>query len=358
VIHVFIGTKAQYIKTAPVLREMDERAISYRLVDSGQHGEFSKRLRTTLGVREPDVFVSGTQDITTVKAAIRWALSLSLRALRKRSLRSHVFAGDSDGICVVHGDTPTALISAVLAKRAGLKVAHLESGLRSRSLIHPFPEELIRIGVMRIADVLFAPDDTAISNLASMRIRGAIVPTQGNTSVEALRFALQDGVVHGQGPAILTTHRVENIKNRERMTRFVRLLEEAANRRPSVFVMHPPTRVALETFDLMDKVRSSGVEVVDLVDHGVFAEMLASAPFVVSDGGSIQEECALIGVPTLAWRMKSERLDGLGSNVVLSEFDEEIIEEFLRSYDSFRRPPRSMIAYPSEEIVDVLEGWA
>jgi UDP-N-acetylglucosamine 2-epimerase (non-hydrolysing) len=97
---------------------------------------------------------------------------------------------------------------------------------------------------------------------------------------------------------------------------------------------------------------------VELVDHQSFSEMLASARFVVFDGGSIQEECASIGVPTLAWRMRSERLDGLGDNVVLARFDAEIIDGFLESFESLRHHPRSMNAKPSAEIVDVLKAWA
>lgn len=360
-IHVFIGTKAQYIKTAPVLREMDRRGVPYRLIDSGQHGELSQHLRSALGVREPDVFVGGVADITTISAAARWALSLSMSVFDARRLREQVFAGDRDGICVVHGDTPTTFLSGMLAKRAGLDVAHLESGLRSRSLAHPFPEELIRLAVMTSADLLFAPDAAAVRNLAAMPIRGAIVPTRGNTSIEAVAYALAEAPVGSQGPAVLTTHRVENLKNRSVMNRFVALLETVARHQPTVFVMHPPTRSALDAFGLTERVERSGADVVPLVDHTEFVAMIAGAPFVVSDGGSIQEECALIGVPTLVWRRRSERADGIGENVVLAEFNDAVIEEFLTSYEALRREPQVAAATsrgaPSRDIVNVLEGW-
>jgi len=358
VIHAFIGTKAQYIKTAPILREMDRRGVSYRLVDSGQHGEFSNRLRGTLGVREPDLFVGGSRDITTIRSAALWAVSLSLLSLRRQHLREEVFAGDVGGVCVVHGDTPTTYLSAMLARRAGLRVAHLESGLRSRSILHPFPEELIRLKVMRTADVLFAPDEAAVENLAAMRIRGAIVPTGGNTSIEALAYALRTESDGSAGPAVLTTHRVENLKNRDTMDRFVSLLESVASDRSTVFVMHPPTETALEKFGLMERVKLSGADVQHLVDHAEFVRMIACAPFVVSDGGSIQEECALIGVPTLVWRKRTERPDGIDRNVVISRFDDVIISDFLHSYEALRKPPRAFDATPSRVIVDVLEGWS
>jgi len=358
VIHVFIGTKAQYIKTAPVMRELDRRGTPYRLIDSGQHGEFARHLRGTLSVREPDEAVGGSRDITTVTGAAVWSVSLSRQMLARQRLRATVFAGDVDGVCVVHGDTPTTFLSAMLAKRAGLAVAHLESGLRSHSLLHPFPEELVRLAVMRFADVLFAPNDTAVSNLGAMGIRGAIVATNGNTSIEALGYVLKDEAIDSSGPAILTTHRVENLKVRSTMVRFVSLLESIAAVRPTVFVMHRPTEAALDHLGLMERVRGSGADVLQLVDHGEFARMLAHAPFVVSDGGSIQEECALIGVPTLVWRKRTERPDGIGENILLAEFDDAIISEFLHTYEDLRRVPAAFDATPSRVIVDVLEGWS
>jgi UDP-N-acetylglucosamine 2-epimerase len=358
VIHVFIGTKAQYIKTAPVIREMDRRGVPYRLIDSGQHGEFARQLRVDLGVREPDVFLGGSRDVTTIAGAFGWALSLSLLALTRARLRDTVFAGHTHGICVVHGDTPTTFLSGMLAKRAGLDVAHIESGLRSQSVMNPFPEELIRRVVIRGADVLFAPDDVAVANIGSVRTNGAVVPTHGNTSIEAVAHEMASVAVGSSGPAVLTTHRVENLKSRKTMERFVSLLESVASDRPTVFVMHPPTELALEGFDLMSRVQGSDADVVGLTRYPEFVAMIAHAPFVVSDGGSIQEECALIGVPTLLWRRHTERPDGLGRNVVLSEFDEAIIDEFLGSYETLRQPPRTLDASPSEEIVDVLQGWA
>lgn len=357
-IHVFIGTKAQYIKTAPVMREMDRRGTPYRLIDSGQHGEFARHLRDSLGVREPDEFVGGSRDITTITAAARWSVSLSLLGLSAKRLRDRVFGGDGDGVCVVHGDTPTTFISAMLARRAGLGVAHLESGLRSRSVLHPFPEELIRLAVMRTADLLFAPDDTAVGNLGAMSIRGAVVPTHGNTSVEALVYALGGEIVDSAGPVIMTTHRVENLKSRTTMNRFVSLLESVAAEHPTVFVMHRPTEAALGHLGLMERVERSGADVLQLLDHGDFAAMIAHAPFVVSDGGSIQEECALLGVPTLVWRKATERPDGIGQNVVLADFDDSTIADFLGSHETLRRQPGALDATPSREIVDVLEGWS
>ena len=155
-IHVLIGTKAQYIKTAPLLRLMDEEGVSYRLVDTGQHAAISATMRANLDIREPDVFIGGQRDVTTIPQAIVWAARLGMRLFSKAKLRDEIFAGQA-GVCVVHGDTPSTLITAAMAKRAGLALAHLESGVRSHRLTHPFPEEIIRLLVMRMGTLLFAP---------------------------------------------------------------------------------------------------------------------------------------------------------------------------------------------------------
>mgnify|MGYP002528639355 CR=1 FL=1 len=102
----------------PILRELDRRGVSYRLVETGQHGAYLPVLRERLGIREPDVRLGGDADADTVVAAVRWALGLAGLLLSRRRLRSRVF-GDRDGVCLVHGDTPSTLLATLMARRAG-----------------------------------------------------------------------------------------------------------------------------------------------------------------------------------------------------------------------------------------------
>ena len=355
-IHVFLGTKAQYIKTAPLLRLLDARGVPYRLIDSGQHGALSVGLRDELGVREPDVVLGDGRDVTSIAQAVRWAATIALHLIDRRRLRAEVF-GDRPGVCVVHGDTPSTLLSALLARRAKVRVAHLEAGLASGRLTHPFPEEAIRRIVMRLADVLFAPDATALENLAAMPwVRGEVVALPGNTVVEALHHELQlrgDAEV-ADGPVVVTMHRVENLNRRERVDALAALVARIVDDRPVRFVLHGPTRQTLTRRGHLARLRARGVEFVDLAPHGEFVTMLAAAPFVITDGGSIQEECALIGVPTLLWRAATERADGVGANVVVSGYDPEVVEAFLDDPASFRRPPAATAATPSQTVLDHL----
>ena len=352
-IHVFIGTKAQYVKTAPLLRLMDERGIAYRLIDSGQHAALSRELRRELLVREPDHLLGGDADVNSIPQAIRWAARLSVRLLDRNRLRREVFGGDS-GVCVVHGDTPSTLLSTLMARRAGLRVAHLEAGLRSNRLLNPFPEELIRVLVMRKSDLLFAPDQDAEENLQKMGLESRTVRTSGNTVIDALRFSLRDTTVGPKGPVIATMHRVENLHRGPRVAGFVELLEQVVEDHDVRLVLHGPTTATLRARGDLQRLEDAGVELLPLAPHAEFTRMLAEAPFVVTDGGSIQEECALLGVPTLLWRAHTERADGLGRNVVLAAYSAEAVQAFLADTDARRQPPAFADVHPTAEILERL----
>ncbi|MTV27247.1 UDP-N-acetyl glucosamine 2-epimerase [Nitriliruptoraceae bacterium ZYF776] len=351
-LHVFIGTKAQYVKTAPLLRLMDARGVPYRLIDSGQHAALSAELRDELQVRAPDVTLGGSTDITTIPAAVAWSARIATRLVDGGKVRRELFGNNGRGICVVHGDTPSTLLATLLTRRAGLEVAHLEAGLRSKRLLHPFPEEIVRRVVMRASSLLFAPDDQAVRNLARRGLAERTVRTSHNTVVDALRFSLGDTEVAPMGPCIVTMHRVENLHRRERVLGFVETVERLAARHPVTFVTHGPTERTVAPH--RDRLEAAGVRLEPLAPHARFTRMLAAAPAVVTDGGSIQEECALLGVPTLLWRAETERPDGAGANVVLGRYEPARIEAFLADPERLRRPPVHATAEPSAEILDVL----
>lgn len=351
-LHVFLGTKAQYIKTAPILRLMAERGVEHRLIDSGQHARLATSLRSELGLKEPDHVLGGAGDVDSVPQALRWSAGLAARLASRSWLRREVFGG-AGGICVVHGDTPSTLLSTLMARRAGLRVAHLEAGLRSHSLLHPFPEEAIRLLVMRWSALLFAPSAAAAANLAAMHVGGRVVEVGGNTSVEAVAAAGATGA-EASGPVVASMHRVENLYSPRAVTDFVDLLLRLVRTQPVRLVVHGPTREVLGRRGSLGRLEASGVEICGLVPHREFISWLRSAPFVLTDGGSIQEECALLGVPTLVWRVRSERPDGIGANVVLARGDPPVVEAFLADPAAHRRPMADVGHRPSERILEVL----
>ena len=381
-IHVFVGTKAQYVKIAPLLRRMDAERIDYRLIDSGQHAVLARTFREELGVRAPDRLLGRGRDIESIPEALRWTLSLVVLASSRARLRNRVF-GERGGVCVVHGDTPTTLLSALMAKRAGLAVAHVEAGLRTHRWLHPFPEEIIRVLVGRLADVLFAPGPEAASNLRAAGVKGRIVEQSANTVLESVRDALDGGVGfrsapsgatpagtdgsdddpggaarpgRGAAPIVVTMHRVENLHRRSRRAALVDVVESLAATNPVCWVMHGPTERALAG-EARRRLSAAGVDAMPLTSHLEFLAMLAAAPFVITDGGSIQEECALLGTPTLVWRDRTDRPDGVGENVVLARYDPLIVRDFLRDPQRHRRPCRVAEFSPSAQILAELREW-
>ena len=362
-IHVFIGTKAQYIKMVPLLRLMDAEGVGYRLIDSGQHTDLARRYRSEFGLRDPDLQMGRGGDVESIPEALRWALGLSVKLLSRSRLRDEVFGGH-DGVCVVHGDTPTTLLSVLMAKRAGMAVAHVESGLRSHRVFHPFPEELTRMFLPRLVDVMFAPGPVAAENLRRLGVKGRIVEQSANTVLESVRDSVgkepedgDDSARNGSsGPAIVTMHLVENIHRRDRREALVDVVEALASTVRVRWVMHGHTERALSG-DARPRLEAAGVELVPLKPRGEFLEMVSSAPFVITDGGSIQEECAMLGVPTLLWRDCTERPDGLGENIVLSRYDRDVVDEFLRDPQRYRRPRQLPEVSPTAEILAVLDAW-
>lgn len=353
-IHVCIGTKAQYIKTAPLLHELDSAQVPYRLIDTGQHAAFSKGLRRELKIGSPDVSLGGSQDVKSIVGAVVWMVRLLTMLIRPRTVYEEVFNGQA-GICVLHGDTPSTLVGLALAKRAGLDVAHLEAGLRSHSLIHPFPEELIRLMVMKRADVLFAPSSEAAEHLRSMRVNGHVVELPANSTVEALAAVQSRGRVESK--AVVTVHRVENLHRKGRLQALLDIVTDLAATYPMLLVLHPPTEGALSQ-SMRAQLRLARVETAELMPHSEFVSHLEAAPFVITDGGSIQEECALLGVPTLLWRERTERPDGLGRNVVLSRYRAEAVDEFMANLEKYRYQRSAPEDRPSRLVLDHLRPWS
>lgn len=340
---VFTGTKAQLIKLAPLVRELEHRRWSYRLVDTGQHSELIAQIIQDLEIRSPDrTLVPGQAGVATLRGGLRW-LGRMGRLLTQSSsrLRRELFGGEK-GLCFVHGDTASTWVATLLARRAGQRVAHIEAGLRSHNLLHPFPEELIRILVMRRADLLFAPSAAAYRNLEVMGLADRSFLLPGNTNLDAVARALERGPKPVPGLpepfALATLHRLETLYSRRRLRQVVAWLLQAHSRVPLVFVLHPPTERRLRATGALRALVDAGVTHLPLQPYSTFLHLVKSARFVLSDGGSVQEEAAYLGTPCLLLRKTTEREEGLGENVVLSRLDGARVRSFLDDFDSFRRP--------------------
>lgn len=352
---VLIGTKAQFIKTAPILRELDRRGVQYRLVYTGQHSETFDALERMFGTRAPDENLVPGVEAATRSGFAAWTASFwrhGVSRVRRPEWRTA-------RIALVHGDTASTLYGALLGRMAGARVAHVEAGLRSPHLTDPFPEELIRRAVSRVATIHLAPDDRAVAHLRGRR--GRVAATHGNTLRDALAMALDsiDALpAHGGGGgyAIASIHRTENLSDGDRLDALMRHVVAASERVPIRFVLHPVTRAKLAVTGWATRLqRAPGVELLERTDYREFVKLMLGAQFLMTDGGSNQEEAAMLGMPTLLLRRTTERHDGLDGGVVLSELKEDVIRSFVVAHAGRLWKVREVDGEsPSARIVDVL----
>lgn len=359
-IHVLIGTRAQLIKMVPVINEVERRNLPLNLVMTGQHQETMQGLLKDFGVAATPVWLHTGKEISGLGQVIPW-FGRCLRRLVSRTSPLPKGAGD---LLLVHGDTFSTLLGAIAGKARGLRVAHVESGLRSFNVLHPFPEELTRLAVFRLSDLAFCPDEWSCANLKGYRAQK--INTKGNTLLDALRIGLD---LKRQPPypipegrfGVVSLHRFENIFFKKRLAHILDLLQEVAERYPLIFVLHPATRKNLERSGYLKKLAENPrFHLWPRMGYFEFVTLLNRSDFVITDGGSNQEELSYLGKPTLLMRQATERQDGMGANVVLSGYDRSRVLAFVDGiHDKERDEIMDACTHaghsPSAVIVDVLE---
>ncbi|MEE9912503.1 MAG: UDP-N-acetylglucosamine 2-epimerase [Deltaproteobacteria bacterium] len=358
-IHVAIGTKAQFIKMAPIIKELDVLGLDYNLIDLGQHSLISADLIKEFDLRAPDVYLAKGSNISRIGQGLVWIFGLVVRGLNKTKLKKEAFK-NRDGVCLIHGDTVSTLLALFLAKRAGIKVVHVEAGLRSYNIFEPFPEEIVRLIAMRFSDILFAPSVWAKDNLFKMGYSEKTVLISANTSLESALFSLkQSGLPESKLPdkyALVTIHRMENVFSRRKMTLVVEFIEKMSDDLPVVFVLHQPTINAVAKFGLKQRLDNvKGINFFEILSHQYFIHLLNRSEFIITDGGSIQEESYYLNKPCLLLRKRTERMEGIGGNVIISEFKLDAMMDFFRRYKDFKNKDVGLLNFkPSKEIIEYL----
>lgn len=355
-IHIVIGTKAQLIKMAPIMAELQRRDIDYRFVFTGQHKETITKLRENFGIKSPDITLHKGKDITGIVQMFFWVLRiLYLTVAHKRRILGPTTSSD---ILLVHGDTFSTLLGALMGKVAGINVGHVESGLRSFNLWNPFPEEIVRILTFRLSDHFFCPGEWAIANVEGFK--GAKINTKHNTLYDSLclakeRFEYSNVAIPETLYAVCTIHRFETIFKKERFEETLDIIIEISRKIRVLFILHPPTKNQLMKLNLMEKLSAeSNIELRPRYDYFDFIKLVDSSEYVLSDGGSNQEECYYLGKPCLLLRNTTERMEGLEENTVLSKFDRSVINDFCESYQTYKNTSLKLTALPSKAIVDYL----
>lgn len=340
------------------MRELQQRNIDYNFVFSGQHQATIDDIRSEFGVKKPDYTLYKGDDITGVFQMLIWMINILFSVWLNRN---EVWQGDKKGIVLNHGDTFSTLLGSFSAKMCGLKNAHVESGLRSYNLFHPFPEEITRRLTFLLTDVFLAPGDWAMRNLKSYK--GTKINTTYNTLIDALSTSAEtidslDIEIPTHQYGIVSTHRFENVFSRKRLQNIIIQLEKISQHHKLLFILHKPTHKNLLKYDLYERLSNNkNIVIRPRYSYFKFIKLVKNSDFVITDGGSNQEECYFLGKPCLIFRKATERQEGINHNAMLSMLNAEKISEFMNNIEQYQKAPIHASKSPSTIIVDGLKEY-
>jgi UDP-N-acetylglucosamine 2-epimerase (non-hydrolysing) len=356
----YVGTTAELIKLAPVMRELGRRNMDYQLISSGQNDIFDGGLYAA-AVKQPSLIVNHPPTRKTPLGLLHWfvvTLFKGFFALRHQGLHRI----GRTGVMIVHGDTVTTLMGSVLGRLMGMQVAHVEAGLRSGNFFKPFPEELDRVFTSYLATIYFCPYEWALGNLTNRR--GLKVNTGFNTNIDSLELALSMRndtfpvpVLADQDYFIFIMHRQENLLDASLVKNLVSIVTDESRNRKCLFIIHGPTQYRLEELALLELiVANPNIVISRRLPYFDFIKLLERSSFIMTDGGGNQEECYYLGKPCLILREVTERKEGLGENALISGNDPAVIANFIEHFQDYARCRITPKHSPSEIIVDTLSA--
>jgi UDP-N-acetylglucosamine 2-epimerase (non-hydrolysing) len=337
-----LGTRAQLVKLAPVLRLAQESRLRHTVWCAGQDDESIDDLIADFGLRSQFVLPADRKERSSIFKLLVWIPRTLYDCYHY--VRSVKLWTGMRPLVVVHGDTLSTYLGAVAGRWGGGDIVHLESGLSSGKWNDPFPEEMLRRLTFRKARYAICPNDEAAARME--RFPGCIViNTKENTLLDCVRFATEgkggrtkDGKA---GYFVASIHRFQNIYQRDALARIVDEVLAASKSGEVHFILHPPTELRLKKYGLYETLcEAPGIRVRGRMPYTDFLALISDARAVFSDGGSNQEELSYLGVPTILYRDRSERPDGLGHNVILRHQIDGSLDEYIAEggLDSLRCP--------------------
>ena len=337
-IAIILGTRAELIKSFPVMRELEMQKIPYYFIHTGQHN--LRDLCEKFGVKVPDISLSeeyqGSSRFNSKELkAILWNLGLLFRIRKQlKKLKGLKYV-------IYHGDTMTTTTASLASSKLfnplkKYKNVHLEAGLRSFNIFEPFPEEISRRVAGAFSDILIAP--SALSKHHLRKKKGKQIHLIGNTIVDSALQALEIAknkkvkLLSKDRFALITVHRHENLKSKARLEKIVEILNSIPI--TSYFAMHTNTEAKLKQYGLYDKLMNNKkMKILPPMDYPEFIAQMEKCSLIVCDGGSMQEESLIFKKPCVVLRTATERQEGLETNFqYLSKLKVEKTKEKIKEY--------------------------
>lgn len=359
-IFFFIGTEAELIKVFPVILECQNKGSICNIIASGQND--LKKSRIVDFIKLNGTFIELSKEESITKSAVGlfiWffqtkqsAVNRILQDFNKKELINIPM--------VVHGDTVSTLMGALIGKALKMQVCHVEAGLRSHNLFNPFPEEIDRLLTSRIARVHFAPGVGAVSNL--VKAKGKVIDTEYNTILDSLSLSKEisiatDGLgrILNMDYFVFVMHRQENLMNKEFVNQVLEKIKEVAQNKRCVLILHKITEKTLNDIGILDEIaENENFVLLPRVDYFDFMKLLNKAKFVITDGGSNQEELHYMGKPCLIMRKNTERNEGIGTNAVMFGGNIQQVVMFANEYERYSIPEINAEKSPTHIIVNEL----
>ena len=327
ILHV-AGTRPNFIKIAPLMAAFRAYSdVAQCLVHTGQHYDekLSKVFFEDLEIAHPDVNLgvgSATHAVQTARIMMAF---------------EPVCVDFKPDVVTVVGDVNSTIACALVAVKLGIRVAHVEAGLRSFDWT--MPEEVNRVLTDRLSEFLFTTEESANENLRREGVPPERIHFVGNVMVDTLlRHREQARKLHlskrlglvSRGYALVTLHRPGNVDTAESLGPILEGLDRVADEMPVLFPAHPRTRRSIEQLGLGDRLGKT--RLMEPLSYLEFIALMDDAAVVLTDSGGIQEETTVLGVPCLTLRPNTERPVTIeqGTNQLVGAHPEAIVQAAIR----------------------------
>lgn len=322
---IITGTRPEVIKMAPVFHALKTNNIRVDWCHTGQHDELAMQAFNIFNIKP--TYILSRPEGNSVTSLLSGLMNNVQQILEMTSYKA----------VLVHGDTATTLAGAKAAFYNQIPIiAHVEAGLRSGDLRHPFPEESNRILVSKLATKHYAPTLLAYAALVSEGVPASNIILTGNTVVDAQLYLLEQGLLPNEKSNIIivTAHRRENWNNIKIICNALIKLSEI---RPDLifkFAVHPNPIVRNQVEEAL--LGQDKIHIIESLDYFELQKSLASAKLVITDSGGIQEETPTYRIPTVVLRKTTERPEAINEGFSIlagAECEEEIIQACLLMLD-------------------------
>ncbi len=322
-----VGARPNFMKIAPLIRAMNDRKdrIEHLLVHTGQHYDksMSDDFFVQLGIPDPDINL----EVGSASHAVQTA---SIMVAFEKVLLEH-----KPDLIVVVGDVNSTIACALVAVKLGVKVAHVEAGLRSFD--RTMPEEINRILTDAISDLLFTTEESGNENLKREGIPKEKIHFVGNVMIDTLVHCLQtmpDGLpypdLRENEYAVITLHRPSNVDHPDILRNILNAFKEISRNLKLLIPLHPRTRKNIEEFGLGEELMdiAQNANVIGPIGYMEMLRLVKNSRMVITDSGGIQEETTYLGVPCITMRENTERPSTitLGTNILVGSDTRKLLQ--------------------------------